>query len=330
MAAAIAKPIQNHVITPDAPRTQDGVNPNAARYGWCPFKDISLVNSDGTFYYYVQPESSPYHRNLPKNQLIPFITFPVTTFVDDYSVSSTPKNPNPKRADISTKTALEAVTEILHAHSVWGYTILNSLEGLEQETASRIFAVVQPFSYPLGEIINQLAFDAMERIESRENLVFPMGEYEAGYIVDALRNDDERIIANKLVGEMLAGAETAIAFANEIFDRTEQSMTTRFAGGKGKTGGDPLDRYLAEELDRDLPRLIGKEKTGGGGMEAVGEVSKKVDFLVDREIARSQQEEIDKLRREIDEMRSAQTVKPLTAVAEIPEIDEKPKDTTKK
>jgi hypothetical protein len=60
-------------------------NPTQIRYGWNPFKEFNLCGPDGTIAIYAQPYQiagpngepvmNPYHRSIPKGQLIPFPTF---------------------------------------------------------------------------------------------------------------------------------------------------------------------------------------------------------------------------------------------------------------
>jgi hypothetical protein len=271
---------------------QGAENPTEVRYGWCPFKDIYLYNGDGTPNYFIQPVNSPYHRSLPKGHLIPFETFTKTRREPNPNVTGTPGNPAPMISYTETKTAHEAATELLRGYSDRGYVVLDSLQGLDQETAWRIFRVVHPFNYRLSEIVSELTFGAPERIVASDAI--DLGD---GYVIESLHNDQERAIARRLVNELLDGANRAIVFATEILNDTETSMTARFSGGKGKTGPDSLDQYIAGELDRKLPVLIGKP-------DETKALSEKIDFLVGREIDREKDEEIDRLRAQLAAMQA--------------------------
>lgn len=291
-----AKKIQFQTVNPIA-ETFNGIdNPTEVRYGWMPFKSVNLINGDGTITYYIQPPNSPYHREIPKNQLIPFETFNITKRDPDNSIEGTPGMRPLYVMNTTVKTAFEAATELLTGYSGRGYTVLNSLQGLPQEDAFRIFQVVQPLDYKIGEIVSELSF-AEERIEATSpiDLSHKVGEE---YIVEPLRNEREREIARRLVSEMLDGATRAETFALSIFGDTEMDLVATASGRKeGKKSPDPLDRYLEEELGRELPNMFRKEGQGGN-------LEEKVNFLVEREQTRAMQEENDRLRAEIEELRA--------------------------
>ena len=286
--------LQNVVVNPESRTDQSSNRPTEIRYGWNPYKEINLVGGAGTIEYYVQPENSPYHRVLPKNHLIPFPTFNIDTFEVDNTPSSNGRR-NPLIASSEQKTAYVAASEILYGYSRWGFTVIRAFQGLDQETAHRIFAVISPFNYRIGELIGELGFAAENRINAEDDLIFQLDD-GTQYTVESLRYDYEREIARRAAGEMLAGAEIAFALATETLNETETSMTNRFAGGKGKTGADKHDRYLAEELGRELPQLVGQQKPDDTG--------KKIDFLVEREAARSDREEIERLKAELAEAKA--------------------------
>jgi hypothetical protein len=299
--AAAVQPIQQHIVAPASDRREGGERPTETRYGWCPYGDINLVNGDGTINLYVQPHQidaggqtvqNPYHRSLPKNQLVPFPTF-----------SLVEQMPSPDQRDargrallvdqVRTVTALDAAAATSERYARWGFTIFNSLQGLEQEQAFRIFQVVQPLNYLLRDLVGELEFGAPQRIDATEPIEFPE---VPGYSVEPLRNENERAIARRLVDEMLVGAGIAVDLATETLNQTETSMVARHSGGQGKTGPDPLDRRLSAELGRALPQLIGAPKESA--LEA------KVDMLVDH--ARTQQlaEENARMREELDALRN--------------------------
>lgn len=304
---ATPKPIEMRQVRPAVDRDEASQRPTEMRYAWCPFGDINLSSPSGTPALYVQPHEievdgknvpNDYHRLLPKGQLIPFPTF-----------NALEQMPSPDQTDAQgravlisdyrTMTALDAVNMVLRNYSGWGFTVLYSLQGLDQEKAMRIFQVVQPFEYPLSKLVNELAFGAQERIDSTEPLTFP--DFP-GYVVQPLQDEKERKTARQLASEMEAGAEIAFSFATETLDATEASMTQRFAGGQGKTGGDSLDRRLSDELDRELPKL-------GGGESKTANIEQKLDYLVDREAVRSDKEEIARLKAENEALRSQEPPK---------------------
>lgn len=305
------RPIATTQVQPAIDRDTASLRPTETRYGWCPYGDINLFGPSGSPTLYVQPHEidsgfgnvpNPFHRLLPKNQLIPFPTFNV--------IEQTPSpdlKDNQGRAVLvtatRTMTALDAAVWVLRGYSSWGFTILNSLQGLEQGVAMRIFQVVQPFQYPLSQIVNELTFGALDRIDS--NIVLTWAD-QPGYEVQPLVDDDERAIARKLAEEMAAGAQIAYDLATDTLNETEASMTQRFAGGQGKSGGDPLDRRLAEELDRELPKMVGTSNKQQ-------EIETKLDFLVGREASRADKEKITELQAELDALKAGKVETPAAA-----------------
>ncbi len=309
--AAAMKPIETRRVEPAADRDTAALRPTETRYGWCPYGDINLMNADGTVNLYVQPHEideagkvieNPYHRTLPKGQLIPFITFNALEMRQsdtEHDAMGRPKQVQGTR----TVTALSAARDVLHRHSEWGFVILDSMTGLDQDTAFRIFQTVHPLEYPLGSLINEMAFGAQERIDSTEPITFAA---LPDYVVQPLRNDQERAIARKVAAEMENGAQIAFDLATEQLNTTETSMTTRFAGGQGKTGPDPLDRRLSNELGRDLPKLIGKPDATG----TLAEMKEAVTYLAGREQSRADKERIAELEAKIAEMQAGQPEAP--------------------
>lgn len=303
-----AQPVQTNRVQPATERDTANLRPTEMRYGWCPYGDINLIGPDGTINLHVQPTEidqgggtvpNDYHRMLPKGQLIPFPTFNARELMP-----SADQTDSQGRAVLETGfrtiTALDAAVGVLNRYAGWGFTILDSLQGLDQDTAFRIFLVVQPLGYPLGSLVNELSFGARDRIDATEPLTFPdFPDYE----VEPLRSELERDIALKLAEEMEAGAQTAFDFATETLDATETSMTTRFAGGQGKTGPDALDRRLSTELGRELPKLIGKDAPTSN----TAALEEKVDLLVDHAQSQKLKDENAELKAKLAAMESPQT-----------------------
>jgi hypothetical protein len=287
-------------------------DPTVTRYGWLPFKKVNLCGPDGTMAIPAQPYEiagpngepirNPYFSELPKGQLIPFPTF---TRIEQQP--SQDRRDGQGRAMLDSiprqVSALEAIVLVARAYGDQGFTRLNSLTGIDQEVAQRIFTVVQPFDYPIGKLPDELNFGAEERIDSDEELVFDLGGGQE-YVVDCLRDDTERDIARRLVAEMLVGADVAFTLASDTLNATNTSITTRFAGGQGKVGGDAHDRYLEQEEVGQVVRPLKSKETDNSALES------KVDFLVSKEVTREQQERIDRLERENAELRNQAAAKP--------------------
>jgi hypothetical protein len=297
-----ARPIQTRSVLPAQEQDNRALNPTATRYGWCPFGDINLTNPDGTMNMYVQPhevdmdgQSVPNEnaRLLPKSQLIPFPTF--------NSLQWLPSQLSREATLIETRqliTAKEAIETVKQRYSAWGFTIIDALQGIDQDTAFRIFQVVHPLAYPLGDIERELTEGADARIDSHQPITF--ADYP-DYVVEPLYSETERETARLIASQMSAGASVAVQLAESTLNDTEQSMTTRFAGGQGKTGADALDKRLSAEMGRELPKMVGQANKN----EGLGE---KIDFLVTREVSRSQQEELNALRARVAELETQKPV----------------------
>lgn len=299
------KPIRAEVITPQTIAIDDTiVNPLEVRYGWNAFKDIYLFNPDGTPAHFIQPVNSPYHREIKKNQLIPFETFTKPERVSDTGKSDRPNEGDPYINLNTQVTAHDAATALIPTYGRQGYTIFKSLQGVEQSDALRIFQVILPLDYSLKETRQELDRYAEERIESTLPLDYSnlVGET---YIVEPLRTESERVIARRLLAEMQAGADTAFTYATTILDKTETDMTTALAGGGGKTTPDPRDKYLSEQLGRELPKVVSSNKS---------ETDEKLNYLIGREQNREQNERIAQLEQELAEMKAA-TITELPPIA---------------
>jgi hypothetical protein len=303
VTAATAKPIQTRAVQPAISRDVYGQRPTETRYGWCPYGNINLRNADGTMNLYVQPHEieengivvpNPYHFELPKGQLIPFPTFPVIEQMPSPDLTDS-MGRSVLVSSTRTMTALDAAVTVLRRYSMWGFTILNSLQGMDQDIAFRIFAVVHPLEFRMADLENELSFGAEARIDANEPITFAN---VPNYSVEPLRNEQERDIARKVAEEMLVGAGVAVALATTTLNDTKTSLTTRFAGGQGKTGPDPLDRRLSEELGEELPKLVGTNPN------ANPELEKKVDYLVTRETSRELQDENARLKAELEALKN--------------------------
>jgi hypothetical protein len=296
--------VQQQIIEKPSQDTLAGSNPTQIRYGWVPFKDIWLLGPDGAPNPFVQPYEiagpdgkpirNPMFEKLPKGQLIAFPTFDII----EQAPSQDVRLPDGRAAVESTvrpRTSLECVVLVARVWGRQGFTILQALQGLDQSLAQRIFAVVQPFDYPIGQIQSELEF-ADDRINATAPIVFKLADGD--YTIDNLVSDEERDIARRLRDQMLVGAEIAYTLATEELDATQMSMINKHAGGKGKDGPDKHDRYLCEELGRKLPEVVTSKEIDLSGLE------KKLDYVVDREKDREKDEEIARLKAQIEALRT--------------------------
>lgn len=305
-------------IEPAISRETNDARPTETRYGWCPFQNINLVGPDGTINMYVQPheiagfdgvpEANPYHRLLPKGQLIPFPTFNAIIWGLSEDLKDSKGAAMPVQTTRSS-TALENIVSVLRVYSGWGFSVLSSLQGLDQDIAGRIFQIVQPFDYLLKDLEGELEFGAIERIASTQDIRFDLPDGEI-YHVTALFTDEERSIAYALASEMLAGASIAVQYASSIFDETIVSINNRLAGGQGKAGPDPLDRFVAEQLGRtqEIPSVASRNNGGGATTSANETLEKKLDYLIDDARARADKDRIEALEEELRKYKAGQGV----------------------
>jgi len=299
------KPIQQRQVQPAVDNNIADVQPTLTRYGWCPFRDIMLSSPGGSPYLYVQPHevnvggvnvSNPLHFMLPAGELIPFPTFGAienTLDPDNLRPDGSPTNVMSERQ----VTALAAISQVDSQYNAWGFTVLHSLQGLDQNTAFRIFAVVMPLNYALGDLAYELSTGAEERINANSLITFPD---IPSYVVDPLQNDTERSVARLLAVELTEGAMRAVTLANEILDKTAMGMTLRVGGGAGKPVPDALDRELSRSLGRDLPKVVSDGKDNSG----LAQLQEQVGFLVNREASRQDKETIAELQAQIEAMKS--------------------------
>lgn len=224
---------------------------SAVHYGYVAFNDINLSGPTG-IEHRVQPDNSPYYTKLPSRQLIPFTNLTVTE-IDPAAAGARNKGRHQPPVIRKPKSAKECVTEMANCYDDWGFKELTPINGLSEEQAFHIFQVIQPFPYRLKDLDNELSFGALDRIAETETFTV---EYDGEKVSLEPLPSELKPIAEKTRSIMASSASVAYDRAMNIFEKTTLSMTKAFAGGDGKAGADPLDRYIAAELGRDLPKLV--------------------------------------------------------------------------
>ncbi len=302
------------MVNPRPLAERNDLNPTLTRYGWCPLDDIGLTDN-GNFVHYVQPEGSPYHYKLFKGDLIPFPSFGYESRKPTNLPAVNGRIP-PCIVEVVNKTALEAVEEIRSSYESWGFTILNSLTGLEQEDAARIFLLVMPFDWRLSDMETELVF-ADERIDAIEDM--NLGTEKEPFFVECLRSSNEQIIAKGLRDEMLEGARVAATVAREVVDKTTEEMVKRHSGGiGGKITPDARDLRYAREIGQVFPKLLGNDRKEPG-MDA--ETRDNINYLASREKTKEAQEQLAEKDREIAELKA------MLGGQSLPTVDAAPKFT---
>jgi hypothetical protein len=309
--ASAPQPIETAVVEPGQIDLTTDLRPTETRYGWTAFGDMNLTGGDGTINLFVQPprivvgrnESgeaitlvNPLHRMLPKSRLIPFPSFDRL----EQMPSETDRAPDGRPLLVSAIrniTALDAIVLVYNRYAAWGFTIFNSMQGLPQDMAARIFQVVHPLDFNLAALTQQFDLGYVEqRIDSQVPITF---SHISDFAVQPLRSEREREIAAAMAEEMRTGLGIAFDLATEILNETETSMVSRHSGGVGKTGPDALDRRLCAELNRTLPVLIGSNPSGTAleqKMDQVVELATRTDLRTQN---MEQQAEIERLRKQL-------------------------------
>lgn len=223
----------------------------AVHYGYVAFNNIDLSGPTG-IEHRVQPDHSPYYTKLPARQLIPFTNLTVTE-IDPAAAGARNKGRHQPPVVRKSKSAKECVTEMANCYDDWGFKELTPINGLSEEQAFHIFQVIQPFPYRLKDLDNELSFGAIDRIAETETFTV---EYDGEKVSLEPLPEALKPIAEQTRSIMASSASVAYDRAMNIFEKTTLSMTKAFAGGDGKAGADPLDRYIASELGRELPKLV--------------------------------------------------------------------------
>ena len=244
---------------PNIERQPRTASDTASHYGYCAYKDIELAGSLG-LEHKVQPPESPYYRTIPARQVIPFTNIEVAEI--DEKLASAPGGAKMMGKPILPikkvgKSARECADELRTEYADWGYTVLTPLTGYSVDDAFRIFQVIQPFTYKLKDLGSEISFGAVNRIESDTTIV---AVYEGEKVELEPLPADLKEVAEEVRAILEASVSIAENKAGEIAEKTRLSMTSRFAGGPGKTRPDPHDKYVFSELGMELPTLISSEK----------------------------------------------------------------------
>jgi hypothetical protein len=242
------------------PRTvSDMVN----HYGYCAFKEIELGGPSG-LEHKVQPADSPYYRKLPARVLIPF-TNVTHREIDERRSSSGPRGNVIQWLEFN-KSAKECVMEMTDSYADWGFKFVEPLTGYSTEDAAKIFDVIQPFDYKLVELVDQLNFEAPQRIEATE----PFGVSYKGEtaVIDPLPADLKEV-AYEVLNVLQASVDKAFTLAKQTEQKTLISMTKAFSGGDGKTVPDPHDKYVYDQLGSKAPQLLTTEEKKSDSSDAI-------------------------------------------------------------
>jgi hypothetical protein len=278
----------------------------AIHYGYIAFKDIELAGPLG-IEHKVQPPSSPYYKVLPCRELLPF-TNVIVHEIDEKLAATTSFMRSVDPIVARQKNAKECVTELSYSYEVWGFVSLDALTGYSEDEAFHIFQTIQPFTFKLVDLLDELEYGAAERIEKDEPYKV---EYDGQTFGLEPLPAHLKDIAKSVQTQMLASAEIAVALGEDTREKTVQAMTQYFSTGTGKRRADPMDTYIFKEFKQEIPKLIGKDEKG----DDKGALQKLADILTGNQKQSELEKELAELK-ELKEQLKAQISQPVTIESE--------------
>jgi hypothetical protein len=235
------------------PRT---VADTAIHYGYIAYKDIFVGDR------WVQPRhdtnQSPYWKEIPSRQLIPFSNIEVPEVIAEVtSVNAPIRVMHNQGKDITvrmvSRTAKECAQELESSYQEWGFVVLYPITGYTEQDAFAIFQVIQPFVYKLGDLRNELSLKALQRINATAPFTAHYGN--ESITLDPLP-EELKETALKVLTMMQESVIRGESLANEVIAKTKQKMTQFYATGTGKQYADPHDAYVFDEMNDTIPELI--------------------------------------------------------------------------
>lgn len=268
---------------PKIQQTPKLANDTAIHYGYVAFKDINLGGPMG-LEHHVQPDQSPYYRELPCRELLPFTNI-LYTAIDEQAAASTSYVRQAAPIYTEQKTARECVEEMAASYEPWGFEVLAELTGYDEDEAFHIFQTIQPFTYRLKDLLREVEYAAVDRIDA----VMP---YVVAYENESFTLEPLpphlKAVARAVQQRIIRSVEVATNMGLDMKDKTTQSMTQYFATGSGKRRPDPLDQYLFNEFGEEPPTLLNAKEpeSGTGVLEKLADLlGGKKDDKVEKELA---------------------------------------------
>lgn len=260
----------------------------AIHYGYLAFKDVELSGPLG-MEHHVQPEGSPYYRRIPCRELIPFTNI-VFTAIDERAAATTSYAPTALPVTQRQKTAKECVEEMTISYEEWGFVHLAPIVGYSEDDAFHIFQTIQPFTFKLGDLFNEVEYAAAERIQMTEPYTVT---YNGQSFTMQPLPAELKTVAEQVRQLMIRSVEVAVAKGEDQREKTVQSMTQYFSTGTGKRRADPLDQYIFDQFNEPLPRLInGKEEKDSG----TGVIDKLAEAILGKQKNEALEQELAELR----------------------------------
>ncbi len=208
-------------------------------YGWCPFDDIRLMGPGGLEKRVVRDTNGTFATVLPRGELIVFQNVKFFAFSegdDDYFETK------PRTMTEHLKYAATCAGEIQDAYGDWGFVLLKSLTGMEPSDAAAMFHTIQPTTFPLSTLKDELIYEAPQRMR----------------VSNFASNPLSKTIAEDTLFEMLGGARRAFARAEKLIiefdDLVGQQRISPFATGQGERWHGFAHAF--EQLGLDLPAVL--------------------------------------------------------------------------
>lgn len=259
----------------------------AIHYGYVAFKNINLQGPLG-LEYKVQPPNSPYHLELPCRELIPFTNVAYSE-IDELAAASTSYGPRPLPMVSKQKTARQCVDEMTAAYEDWGFMALSELTGFPEDEAFQVFQTIQPFTYKLKDLLDQVEYGATDRIN--ETAPYRVNYEGESFELQPLSSELKEV-ARKVQQTIIRSAEVAFAKGEDQREKTVQSMTQYFSTGNGKRRADPLDQYLFDEFGQEIPKLLGGDKEKDSSL---GVLDKLAEVILGKQQSEDLAEKVAKL-----------------------------------
>lgn len=280
---------------PKIQRSPISIDEAAIHYGYCAFKEIGVHDRR------VQPAESPYYKELPCRELIPFTNIqealPITENNDperQRHLTSGPirtgigKNGEDPTVYFKEKSARACIYDVAWSYEEWGFKVL-PLTGLDEDTAFHIFQTIQPFTYKLKDLEA-----ALDEAETRINATT---EYDVTYgdITETLQPLPQSLkeTAFNTLEVMRSSVSLALEKSNEIVAKTNERMESYFAGQGGKSKADPLDRYVFDQMERSVPTRLTVDEQNKPGQDQAAAILKLAETIANQSVKPAPSEDVD-------------------------------------
>lgn len=267
----------------------------AIHYGYLAFKDIDLNGPLGLAHL-VQPADSPYRAMLPCRELLPFTNI-VVSEIDEKAAATTSYGARPLPIVQRQKSARECVDEMAGSYEDWGFVSFPMLTSFSEEDAFLIFQTIQPFTYKLVDILDQVEYGSEDRIA--EVAPYTVNYQGEAFTLQPLPSELKEV-AKKVRELMIRSIEVAVAKGEDAREKTVQSMTQYFSSGEGKRRADPLDQYIFDQFNEEIPRLIGgKEEPVQDTNSVLAQLAQAITGSRQDDALAKELEEVRKLKEEL-------------------------------